>query len=65
MSMYRVDNLTMVISEIISFSYFGSSLYKGGSYGRKKQVLAERRNPVHCLGRIIFAVSKQKKRSKR
>jgi len=54
MSMYRVDNLTMVISEIISFSYFGSSLYKGGSYGRKKQVLAERRNSVHCLGRIIF-----------
>jgi len=52
--MYRVDNLTMVISEIISFSYFGSSLYKGGSYGRKKQVLAERRNSVHCLGRIIF-----------
>lgn len=27
MSMYRVDNLRMVISEIISFSY-GSSLYK-------------------------------------
>ena len=62
MSMYRVDNLTMVISEIISFSYFGSSLYKGGSYGRKKQVLAERRNPVHCLGRIIFLPFRNRRR---
>ena len=34
MSMYRVDNLRMVISEIISFSY-GSSLYKWGSRGEE------------------------------
>lgn len=40
MSMYRVDNLRMVISEIISFSY-GSSLYKWEEAGGKKQVLAE------------------------
>ena len=51
MSMYRVDNLRMVISEIISFSY-GSSLYKRGSW-EEEISWAERAFTGRRHGRII------------
>ena len=65
MSMYRVDNLTMVISEIISFSYLEVHCTKEEATGGRNRFWQNGETPSTALEELFFAVSKQKKRSKR